>query len=244
MKNITFINLTKFTLYNIVKINKILYNLNMSVRKIKKSYISCTGYFASFKNKTQIAFESTLERDFYTILEFDCNVIRYEEQPIQINYEYTDGNNRRYTPDTLVTYVDGTQILFEVKYANELENNLELQQKIQILQKHIKEKYNLDFQVFTDKNIGKQYLDNLKFLYKFAFIPESKEKTAAIKKILYDRESIEIKEVLMNLHDNQNIQLEYLPYIWNYVFQNIKIVDLNQRLTMKTIIHTKRYSNG
>jgi len=27
------------------------YNMNMSVRKIKKSYLSCTGYFASYKNK-------------------------------------------------------------------------------------------------------------------------------------------------------------------------------------------------
>ena len=55
----------------IVKIVKALYNIDMSVRQIKKSYISCTGYFASYKNKTQIAFESVPERDFYMMLEFD-----------------------------------------------------------------------------------------------------------------------------------------------------------------------------
>jgi hypothetical protein len=50
----------------VTNIEEILYNLNMSVRKIKKSYISCIGYFASYKNKTQVAFESTLERGVVT----------------------------------------------------------------------------------------------------------------------------------------------------------------------------------
>ena len=56
----------------------------MPVRKIKKSYISCVGYFKSYKNNKQLAFESILERDFFTILEFDDAVVSYEEQPFQI----------------------------------------------------------------------------------------------------------------------------------------------------------------
>lgn len=209
----------------------------MSVRKIKKSYISCTGYFASFKNKTQIAFESTLERDFYMFLEFEKNVLKYEEQPMQINYEYTDKKKRRYTPDTLVTYEDGTQKLFEVKYANELESNVELQEKIKILKEHIKEKYNMDFEVFTDNDIDKQYLENLKFLYKFAFIPSSNEKTEVILQILQSNENIEVKEILQNINTSQQKQLEHQPYIWNYIFHNGSIVDLSKKLTMKTTLN-------
>ncbi len=233
MKNTT-TNLNKFTVENI---NEILYNLNMSVRKIKKSYISCTGYFASFKNKTQIAFESTLERDFYMFLEFEKNVLKYEEQPMQINYEYTDEKKRRYTPDTLVTYQNGTQKLFEVKYANELESNVELQQKIKILKEHIKEKYSIDFDVFTDEDINKQYLENLKFLYKFAFIPSSDEKTSAILQIVQSNENIEVKEILQKINTTQQKQLEHQPYIWNYTFHNGSIVDLSKKLTMKTTLN-------
>ena len=94
--NTTITNLNKLP---VEEFEKALYNINMSTRKIKKSYISCTGYFASYKNKIQIAFESVLERDFYMLLEFDENVISYAEQPITINYEYKDGSKRRYTPD-------------------------------------------------------------------------------------------------------------------------------------------------
>lgn len=226
-------NLTKNIVANI---EEILYNLNMSVRKIKKSYISCTGYFASYKNKIQIAFESTLERDFYMFLEFEKDVFKYEEQPMQINYEYTDNKKRRYTPDTLVTYIDGTQKLFEVKYANEIANNPELQQKIKILKEHIKEKHHLDFEIFTDEMVEKQYLENLKFLYKFAFIPPAHDRIYTIEQILQANKNIEVKEILLKLHANQHKQLEYLPYLWNYIFHNTKTVDLYQKLTMKTTL--------
>ncbi len=234
-------SLNKFIVENI---EEILYNLNMSVRKIKKSYISCTGYFASYKNKTQIAFESTLERDFYMFLEFEKNVLKYEEQPMRINYEYTDNKKRRYTPDTLVSYEDGTQKLFEVKYANELDNNPELQQKISILKEHIKEKHGLDFEVFTDELIDKQYLENLKFLYKFVFIPSSNDKTNAIEQILQSNKNIEVKEILLKLHTDQHKQLECLPYIWNYIFHNTEIVDLYKKLTMKTTLNYLGKSDG
>lgn len=216
----------------------------MSVRKIKKSYISCTGYFASYKNKTQIAFESTLERDFYMFLEFEKNVLKYEEQPMQINYEYADNKKRRYTPDTLVTYTDGTQKLFEVKYANEIINNPELQQKIRILTEHIKEKYNLDFEIFTDDMIDKQYLENLKFLYKFVFLPPAHNIVYAIEQILQANKNIEVKEILLKLHTNKHKQLEYLPYIWSYIFHNIGVVDLYEKLTMKTTLKYLGKFNG
>lgn len=35
-----------------------MYNTYMSVRKIKKSYISSTGHFKSYKDNKQIAYES------------------------------------------------------------------------------------------------------------------------------------------------------------------------------------------
>jgi len=62
----------------------------MSTRSIKKSYISVTGYFSSYKNKRQINFESKLEHDFYLLLEFDRTVTSYQEQPFKIYYIYQE----------------------------------------------------------------------------------------------------------------------------------------------------------
>ena len=59
----------------------------MPVRKIPKNYRSVTGTFPSYKNKRNIFYESLLERDFYLLLEFNDDVISYEEQPFRIYYQ-------------------------------------------------------------------------------------------------------------------------------------------------------------
>ncbi|PRM98013.1 hypothetical protein AN286_04065 [Aliarcobacter cryaerophilus ATCC 43158] len=211
----------------------------MSTRKIKKSYISCTGYFASYKNKKQIAFESVLERDFYMLLEFDENVISYAEQPITINYEYKDGSKRKYTPDCLVAYKDGTDRYYEVKYINEIRNDSELREKIDFLKSYFYNEYTLKFDIFTDEEISKIYLDNLKFLYKFAFISQDNEKIVRINKILNEVDKINVKELLDVLSDNKMEQMKCLPYVWRYVFENIKVVNLYKKFTMNTELEKK-----
>jgi hypothetical protein len=63
----------------------------MPVRKIPKNYRGVTGLVASELNAKQTAFESTLERDFMLLVEFDPNVLSYEEQPVRIDYLSADG---------------------------------------------------------------------------------------------------------------------------------------------------------
>jgi len=43
----------------------------MVARSIPKNYRNVTGRFASAKNQNLIGFESTLEKDFFLLLEFD-----------------------------------------------------------------------------------------------------------------------------------------------------------------------------
>jgi len=210
----------------------------MENRKIKKSYISCTGYFFSYKNNTQIAFESTLERDFYLSLEFDSNVISYKEQPKTIQYEYPDKGKRRYTPDTLVNYSDGRQILFEVKYKDELESK-ELKTKLEILSKYIKKEYGLEFNVFTDQDISEQYLENIRFLYKFAFLPDNKQISSSIEKVINDSCSISIIEIINKIEVNKLKQLNIVPYIWNHLFLNNDLTNLDKKLTMSTKLYKR-----
>jgi ABC-2 type transport system ATP-binding protein len=56
-------------------------DINFSKRQIKKNYRSITGHFPSIKNNTSIGFESKLEKAHFLSLEFDNEVISYQEQP-------------------------------------------------------------------------------------------------------------------------------------------------------------------
>lgn len=58
----------------------------MPVRKIPMNYRNVTGVFPSLKSIGSGAFESTLERDFLTILDFDYEVNNFEVQPVKIEY--------------------------------------------------------------------------------------------------------------------------------------------------------------
>ena len=211
----------------------------MFVRKVKKSHISVTGYFSSYKNKRQINFESKLEHDFYLLLEFDEQVKSYKEQPFNIYYIYQD-KKRRYTPDTLVNYIDGTQKVFEVKPIFKIQNDIELQEKIELQKQKIKKEKNLELSIFTDANIDKIYMDNIKIIYNFAFIKENKEIENKIKnELLKLNIQIQIKELLDRITNNQFDRLKYIPYIWNLVFNNPRCVDFTKKITMASTINPK-----
>ena len=65
--------------------------MHFSQRKIKKNYRSITGHFPSIKNNTSIGFESKLEKAHFLSLEFDNEVILYQEQPqIEISFNSED----------------------------------------------------------------------------------------------------------------------------------------------------------
>ncbi|UCM99800.1 Tn7 transposase TnsA N-terminal domain-containing protein [Sulfurimonas sp. SWIR-19] len=148
---------------------------------------------------------------------------------------------RRYTPDVLVTYQDATQKLIEVKYSSELVKKPELINKFNTLQEYFSTEHNLIFELFTDKQINTLYLDNLKFLYNFAFVPAYIEYTNSIEEILVYHDMIAIKDILSTLTTNKNIQLQYIPYIWNFIFKNMHQVEINlyKKLTMATYITLK-----
>ena len=76
----------------------------MPVRKIPKNYCSITGVHALNKSIGDAQFESTLDCDFLTLLEFHPDVERFEVQPKVIHQEDNNGKQRKYTPDVLVPF--------------------------------------------------------------------------------------------------------------------------------------------
>lgn len=211
----------------------------MCARKIKKSYRSCVGYFKSYKNDKQIAFESILERDCFTFLEFEKNVMSYKEQPFTINYKL-NGTATRYTPDVLVTYNDGSKKVFEVKYQNDIDTDPELQEKLNVLSKEIQLQTGYSFEVFTDTSFEDIYLKNCNFLYNFAFLGFNEDHlNKIIETFAKCSGSVSVKEFLEMMTGNPDKQLQLQPYFWHMIFKNPLLVDMSKKLTMSSMIYPK-----
>ena len=146
--------------------------IKFSQRKIKKNYRSITGHFPSIKNNTSIGFESKLEKAHFLALEFDNEVISYQEQP-QIEI-FFNGKNQIYSADCYVKRVENSSkkdSIVEVKYTNEIEKRKEYFEKKFEAAKTSVNKLNLDFEIYTENNHSEIYLDNLDFLYRYKLQP-------------------------------------------------------------------------
>lgn len=205
----------------------------MAIRKIKKSYRSVTGYFMSRKNIRQLAFESTLEHDFFLTLEFDPSVVSFEEQPFKLRYE-CDGSTRFYTPDALVHYHNSSTV-FEVKYKNELDTDEELRQKLSCITHQIKSEGKYNFMIFTDATFDQVYLQNLKFLYKFAFLKNTEkfdERFIGIYENISD--PISLMDFLYAIDTDSSHHGKIIPYLWHFLALNPNIIDLTHKLSMSS----------
>lgn len=209
----------------------------MSVRKIKKSYISCVGYFKSYKNNKQLAFESILERECFYYFEFADEVVSYEEQPFAMYYEL-NGSRTRYTPDILVTYEDGSQKLYEVKYQNDIDSDEELQHKLSILKDEVLAQKQMQFEVFTDLMLDDVYMKNCTFLYKYAFLQKNDDLATKISDAIKNQNApISVKSLLESITTEQNEQLKIIPYFWHEVFKNSSLINMNEKITMSSMIY-------
>lgn len=113
--------------------------------------------------------ESLVESDAIILFEFSRGVIRFQEQPELIKYEF-EGEIRRYYPDFEVELRNGKTIHFEVKPKSKLASP-ELIKKISAIRHHY-ERLGRDFRVLTDDQIRiEPRLKNLRFLTKFQFNP-------------------------------------------------------------------------
>src|SRR5262245_42042068 len=215
----------------------------MPVRIIPKNHRSVTGFVASGVNANQAAFESALERDFMLLVEFDPDVLSYEEQPVRIDYLSADGRARHYTPDILVTYRQTSTsttpkppLLVEIKYRRDLfECWRELKPKFRAARRYAKERGWI-FKIVTDVEIRTPYLKNVKFLRQFQRRSINPADINLLLQKISDLQSTDPESLLSAICPEAHDRAQLLPALWHLIVRRSIGVDLNQPLTMQSPI--------
>lgn len=209
----------------------------MPVRKIKMNHFSVTGVFYSYKNDRHIEFESSLERDFFLLLEMDETVQSYEEQPMTLYYIYL---NRKtpYTPDCIIHYIDENKpsCIIEIKPSKVIKDKkVFLKQKFEQIEQYLYEN-DMDFKLFTEFDIRTQRLENCKFIYGFASVQDNSGYTDTITSIVQKANGISFSELQHLCSDDKYIQALYTPYIWHLIYKRILYIDMEQAISNNSII--------
>lgn len=207
-------------------------------RKIQKNYRSITGHFPSIKNNTSIGFESKLEKAHFLSLEFDNEVISYQEQP-QIEI-CINGNDKIYSADCYIKRYNNSlkkDSIVEVKYTSEIEKRKEYFEKKFESAKTSVNKLNLDFEVYTEKIHSEIYLDNLDFLYRYKLQPIENKYEDKILKIMNKKNKISALD-LANLVSENPIEYGLISNcIWDLVCKEKLKTNLElSTITMNSLV--------
>ncbi|TDF42374.1 heteromeric transposase endonuclease subunit TnsA [Alteromonadaceae bacterium M269] len=211
----------------------------MPSRIIPKNYRNVTGVAAHKKAVGKAMFESTLERDFLSLLEFDSDVESFEVQPIRIDWIDDEGKNRSYTPDGLIHYRKKNRPprLFEVKYRNELAEKWQtLKPKFRAAIRFAKQE-GWRFKLVTDKEIRTSYLDSVKFL--LPYVRQGPSDEAHVDLLIEKLKILDVTTpalLIQNIFQDQWNQAMLIPSMWYLVGTKQIGCNLNQKLTMSSKI--------
>ena len=210
---------------------------DVSVRQIPPNRISITGHHASHKTDRSHAFESTLERDFITLLEFDTTVADYDEQPVRIEYLGRDGRRHPHTPDVLVHFdqrrVPGKRSrLYQVKYDAELRAKWPKLKPGLLAASRYAKRQGWDFEIITDVTIRTPYLANAKFLLPYIRYAPNADHAAVLLGSLEELRDVTAQGLLESIFVSDENQAQLVPTLWNLVGMRRIGIDLDRPLTM------------
>lgn len=216
----------------------------MPVRKIPMNSRSLTGKYAVKGRPGETSgFESSLERDFMTILDFTIEVARWEEQPVEICYQDAAGRARRYYPDILVLYrrdvVPARHMpheLCEVKYREDLRVNwAEYKEKFKAARRYAREQ-GWRFRIMTEREIRTDLLFNARFLLPYR---RHKPGPGEIEQLMERIERLgetTPRELLSGLSQNKWAQGRLISTLWYLLARRRLVADFTRPLSMETVI--------
>lgn len=209
-------------------------------------YSSLSGVIPSQKNDRLHEFESSLERDLLTVLEFDPNVESFEEQPVCIHYVDEESKPRTYTPDVLVHYRSEAPPgcwmkprLVEVKYRADLWKNWpRLKPKFRAAVRFAAE-HGMEFKILTEKEIRTEYLENARFLNRYRKVDVEPGYVQRLDDLLGQLPATTPEEIIQLAARDLYKQAEYLFVLWHMVAIGLVGIELTHKLTMQSPIWVK-----
>jgi hypothetical protein len=124
------------------------------------------GKFPSLKLGRMVCYESRLEREQIYLMEYDPDVLFYEEQPLLIEYSWA-GSRYKYYPDFKVVTASGKHQLLECK-AGEFVGTDKNQRKIAAGRSWCARRH-WEFRLITERETRAGFrLENVMFLWQFA----------------------------------------------------------------------------
>ena len=190
------------------------------VRKISKNYRNVTGVLTNPKTQTRHEFESTLERDFLLLLNFNNLVISYQVQPVRISWLDQNNKLRHYTPDVRVFYQTNRPFLIEIKYRSELhEKWSELKPKFKAAIAYCRQQ-GWRFKIITEVEVRGIELKNIKFLNGYLTLTKDdifESKCNKLLEILNELTQTTVDELLALISKDKLNHVEWIPMLWYLV---------------------------
>lgn len=211
-------------------------------RKIGLGRRALSGIMPSDKGREQgcARFESSLERDFFVLLEFNIDVVKWEAQPFKIQLPSPAGT---YTPDVMVTFVDKSRdisrthrVLYEVKYREELKRDwLRLRDRYRAAWRFARSNGSR-FKLITEREIRTELLWNAKFLLPYGhdevYDDDSMRLLGQLRKLGVSTPRLLIESCTTDRMTGAKL----LSVLWHLVANRRVGADLTRKLTMTSEI--------
>ncbi|HEU0153149.1 MAG TPA: TnsA endonuclease N-terminal domain-containing protein [Arenimonas sp.] len=216
-------------------------------RKIGLGRRSLTGLMTSGqKVEGPGPFESSLERDYYVLLEFDVRVFAWHPQPLKVVTAKTEERpGRAYYPDVLVerSHPKGDKLLqsaalVEVKYREQIKADwANLKPKFKACRAYARTQ-GWTFDIATEKEIRTPRLKNAKFLLPYQRREIEWEDQARVTQALRKLGETTPAKLLQALSSSKWEQAYLLPALWYMVARGVIEADLDKVVTMASPIRS------
>jgi hypothetical protein len=206
----------------------------MPVRRPSNRGGNTIGWFASYKVRRSVAYESLLECDYLWLLDFEEDVAAFEEQPLTIDYTH-EGKTHRYTPDFRVRQA-GRDLLVECKPLALVDTD-DNRRKFAAAEAWCAVHGYL-FRVVTEREIRSGFrLENVKFLTQFARHPVAPEVRAQVLAVLAAATHPTTLGGLAEALTHHNLVAAPFPAILHLAYHHAVIIPLDDaRVSRETAV--------
>ena len=210
-------------------------------RKIGLGRRALAGLMPSDKLTSGVSarFESSLERDFFALLEFSNDVLSWDPQPVQIPVP----GSRPYVPDVLVQWLGAERridvvrcVLYEVKHREELRRRWDqYKPRFRAATRFARDR-GWRFRVMTDDRIRTPALYNAKFLLPYLKDPKVEADAIQLLHALTVLGESTPADLLLACSADAWVRGRLLTSLWRLVAARDVAADLSQKLSMNSAI--------